>query len=282
MVNAQLNGFVTDVPMFGTLGGAMTASANTVVITVPTQSYPVGLLEVEGELIHVTAWNAGTSTATIPPWGRGQQGTTPAAHPAGAKVIVNPRYPRRRIGQIINQVVQAICPPLFAVQTGQFDTVFDTYDYPLPTTTRTILRVEWRPRGVAYEDWRPLRSATIRRVAGAPMLHLNSCPQFAEVRYTVGCNAVPLTTETQLFTDSGLANSAIDVVTLGSIPRLVSTNELSRQQLSSVEVSERATLVPATSGTNAAKFYMQMFQDRLEAEVSRQRQEYPLTVQRNV
>jgi hypothetical protein len=57
---------------------------------------------------------------------------------------------------------------------------------------------------------------------------------------------------------------------------LVSTSELSRQQLTAIEVSERATLVPATSGVTAARFYQQLYQTRLDSEATRLRQEYPI------
>jgi hypothetical protein len=40
-------------------------------------------------------------------------------------------------------------------------------------------------------------------------------------------------------------------------------------------------LCPAGSGANAAKFYMSMYQMRLEAEANKLRQQYPLKMMRN-
>jgi hypothetical protein len=103
----------------------------------------------------------------------------------------------------------------------------------------------------------------------------------AEVRYTVAADPVPLVNDSDLFTTTGLPESAIDVVSLGAIPRLVTTVDLARQQLNSVEPSERSLILPAGSGANAAKFYLQMYQMRLEAEATKLRQQYPLRVMRS-
>jgi hypothetical protein len=195
---------------------------------------------------------------------------------------VNPKYPRRRIGQVVNQVIAGMCPPLHGVARGSFDVVPLVYEYALPTNTRNLLRAEYRPFGSSAYDWTPLRSAVVKRDSGTPMLHVNAPVSTVEVRYTVATNPIPLVNDADLFTATGLPESCIDIVSLGAIPRLISTAELARQQHTSVEASERSALIPAGSGTAAARFYMQMYQDRLAAEVRRQRQEYPLTVRRNV
>jgi hypothetical protein len=147
-------------------------------------------------------------------------------------------------------------------------------------STRNLLRAEYRPAGSPY-DWQPIRHAVVKRDSGVPMLRIDVSPMQCEVRYTVATNPTPLVADADLFTATGLPESCIDIVSLGAIPRLISTAELARQQHTSVEASERSTLIPAGSGTAAARFYMQMYQDRLAAEVQRQRQEYPLTVRRN-
>lgn len=278
----QLHGFVTDAPMYATTTTVMQANSLTVGLDLPSQSQPQGMVEIDGELIYVSAFDAQTRTATIPAWGRGQEGTPAAAHSSGRKVVIHPKYPRRRIGMAINQVVAAICPPLHGVARGTFSVDVQVWEYALPANTRNLLRVEARPFGSDAYDWSWFPSAYIKRDSGDPVLHVDSLPPNFEVRYTVATNPVALVDESDLFTATGLPESCIDLVSLGAIPRLISVNELARQQLNSVESSERATLVPSGSGTAAARFYMQMFNDRLAAEVKRQRQEYPLTVRRSV
>jgi hypothetical protein len=196
---------------------------------------------------------------------------------------VNPKYPRRRVAQVINLVIAGMCPPLFGVQTGQFQAQYLDWEYPLPATTRNLLKVEYRPWNAEIYDWRPLHSAYVKRDTGSPVLHVPTSAGLlaAEVRYTVAADPVPLVNDSDLFTTTGLPESAIDVVSLGAIPRLVTTVDLARQQLNSVEPSERSLILPAGSGANAAKFYLQMYQMRLEAEATKLRQQYPLRVMRS-
>jgi hypothetical protein len=284
-ITSQLQGFTTDNPMYGTLSTVIQDDDLEFTLTLPAQSEPVGLIEIDQELIHITAYDDSTLTATIPAWGRGQMGTTAVAHDAGSKITVNPRFPRQRVGQVINQVVAGMCPPLFAVEHDSFEVESLTWDYALPTGTRNLMKVEWRPYGSSTFDWSPVRSATIRRTSGSPMLHIPDGLTYhsgSEVRYTVAKNPTQFTDEADLFTASGLPESCIDIVALGAIPRLITTAELARQQLTSVEVSERSTLVPASSGTAVARFYMQQYEMRLEQEANRLRSEYPITMMRNV
>jgi len=284
-IGNQLQGFYVDQPMYATTDGLVQANALEIKLTLPEQAQPQGLLELDGELIHVQSFDADTGIATVPAWGRGQQGTTPAVHASGSRVTVNPRYPRNRIAQVINQVVAGLCPPLFAVQRGTFTTTPLVWEYALPTTTRNLIAAEYRPFSSSQYDWTPIRSAHIKRDSGLPTLHIGdrgidaySC----EVRYTVAANPTAFTSEAQAFTACGLPESCIDIVSLGSIPRLVTTNDLARQQLTSVEASERAVLLPSGSGPATARFYMQMYEARLKAEAQRLRQEYPLRVMRTI
>lgn len=282
-IGSALAGFVTDQPMYATTIGAVQPASTEVKLSLPAQSQPQGIIEIDDELMFVQSFNPETGIATIPKWGRGQQGTTPAGHAADSKVTINPRFPRSRIALVANQVIAGMCPPLFAVARGTVSTVPQQWEYELPAGTRNLISCEYRPAGSAY-DWTPLRGAHIKREGGAPTLHVGdglSCWP-ADVRYTVACNPTALTSFTQPFTTSGLPESCIDIVSLGSIPRLVTTADLARQQITSVEASERAALLPSGSGAASARLYMQMYESRLAAEVKRQRQEYPLRLMRTV
>lgn len=281
-IQSQLQGFVTDPPMYGTLVSSITPTSTALTIQVADQCQPQGIIEVDDELLYVISYDTATGVATVPAWGRGQQGTTAVAHGSGAKVSVNPRYPRRRVGQAINATISAICPPLFGVQQGSFQGTYLTWEYDLPAQTDFLIRVEYLPWNASQYDWRPLREAFIKRDTGVPRLHIPTRAGFlaSEVRWTVGTNPLPFTDSSQAFSYCGLQDSVMDVVTLGSIPRLVTTSELARQQLTTTESSDRATLIPAGSGASAAKFYYAMFQDRLKDEAAGLRKQYPITMMR--
>lgn len=281
-IQGQLSGFVTDPPSYGTLTNTIQSNALTAVLSLSSDSIPQGVIEIDDELIFITDYDETTGTITIPPWGRAQQGTTAAAHSAGTRVTVNPKYPRRRVAQVINAVISGMCPPMFGVQTGQFQAQYLDWEYALPAGTRSLLKVEYRPWNAEIYDWQPLRNAVIKRDTGSPVLHVPTAAGLlaAEVRWTVAADPVPLVNDDDLFTTTGLPDSAVDVVSLGAIPRLVTTVDLARQQLNSVEPSERSLILPAGSGANAAKFYLSMYQMRLEAEANKLRQQYPLRVMR--
>src|SRR5882757_10185436 len=54
-----------------------------------------GVVEIDSEQLYVTAVDASTGVCTLADgFGRGYNGTTPAAHTAGAKVISRPKFPR--------------------------------------------------------------------------------------------------------------------------------------------------------------------------------------------
>jgi hypothetical protein len=274
-----LLGFSSDTPMYGTLDGTIQDDDLTMRLVLPSQSQPQGLVEVDQELIQIISFDSGTGIATIPAWGRAQKGSTATAHLTGTKVTVNPRWPRARVASVINQVVAASCPPLFGVARTTLDTAPFTYEYALPAGTRNLIKVELLPWSSTIYDWMPIRNCYIKRDTGSPVLHLD--PNLTligdhEVRVTVATNPVALANESDPWTNTGLAESAIGAIIAGTIPMLVSTSELSRQQLTAIEVSERATLVPATSGVTVARFYQQLYQTRLDSEATRLRQEYPI------
>lgn len=281
-IQSQLQGFITDVPMFGTLVNSITTTSTSLTLQVADQCQPQGIIEVDEELMYVLSYDTATGVATVPPWGRGQQGTIAAAHTAGAKVSVNPKYPRRRVGQAINATISAMCPPLFGVTTGSFQATYLTWEYALPAQTESLVRVEYLPWNASQYDWRPVREAFIKRDTGSPVLHVPTRAGFlaAEIRYTVATTPLPFTDPAQPYSYCGLQDSTQDIVMLGSIPRLVSTSELARQQLTTTESSDRATLVPTGSGVNAAKFYYALYQDRLKDEAAGLRRQYPITMMR--
>lgn len=282
-IQSQLLGFTSDQPMYGQLAHTIQTTDTAITIDVPVQCMPSGTIEIDDELISVLAWDSASSTVTVPAWGRGQSGSIAKAHLAGAKVTINPRYPRHRVGQVVNSVIQAVCPPLFGVKTGTLTAQPLQWEYPLPAETMSLIRVEYLPFSATQYDWKPLREARIKRDTGTPVLHLNTRAGFlsSAIRYTVATNPVELTDSAQPFTDCGLPASCLDVVQLGCIPRLVTTTELARQQYNRVESSERTMLLPTGSGTTPAKFYYAMYADRLKAEADNLRRMYPITVMRN-
>src|SRR5688572_30471158 len=67
-VTNQLQGFTTDNPMYGTLTQVAQDEDLELVIELPAQSEPVGVVEIGAELIHIGSYDADTHIATVPAW----------------------------------------------------------------------------------------------------------------------------------------------------------------------------------------------------------------------
>src|SRR5690242_8088817 len=104
----ELHGHTTDQPAAASLVGSITTDSTTLALDfggVPWAGRPNGIIEIGDELLFVSAYDSVNSVASVPAWGRGYRGTTAQAHAAGSMVTVRPRYPRKHVAKVINQVV---------------------------------------------------------------------------------------------------------------------------------------------------------------------------------
>ena len=77
----------------------------------------------------------------------------------------------------------------------------------------------------------------------------------------------PFTSEADDFADTtGLPASCSDVLTLGVVAKQVPALDISREQNTSVEQSDRSRTVPPNQGVNIATYLMAEYQDRLKNE----------------
>jgi len=287
-VITTLHGQIVDLPAVGTLVGSIDALSSELALDfgdAPGASRPNGVLEIGSELFSVSRYDNTNGVASIPPWGRGYLGTTAATHAAGSKVIVRPRFPRKRVAQTINQVISASCPPLYnAKNLDPFDTNGIVVNgFPLPDDFLRILRVE------AIDDFmdptiaprRTLRHWEVRSVAGAQMLILPQYEAFETVQVTIAANPGTLVNETDDFaTVTGLPESAADMVVFGAIARLVLAGDIGRLQVTTIEAANRGDKVSGGSGTAVSRYYQAMYQQRLQTEQARLQSHYPLNLTR--
>lgn len=284
---ATLYGHSTDMPALGSLVGGITDTSTEIAIDfgdAPGAARPNGFVEIGAELIAVASFDPGTGIARLGSWGRGQRGTKAVAHDAGAMVTVRPRYPRKHVADVLNQVVAASCPPLFAardlppIDLGAFVDI----GYPLPADTVRVLRVDTTanaPELIA--ERRVVRNWTVRSVSGQQLLELPRGATFQTVQVTIATTPGRLVSEADDFaTVTGLAESCADMVVMGAIARLILSIDLARQQVSSVEASARGDRIGVSTGSTISRYYQALYAQRLQSEQDRLLQTHPLTLLR--
>ena len=131
-----------DLSAFSRLDGAMTDTTGT------TLTYESGLfsseeenllgngalVEVDQELMLVTAANTSTRTLTI---SRGYSGTTAATHADKTNIFINPTFPRKSVFDAVSDNISRLYPSLYNVTTT--NVVANTTYQEVPASTVEIL-----------------------------------------------------------------------------------------------------------------------------------------------
>jgi hypothetical protein len=244
-----------------------------------------GLIEIDSELLYVDSVNTTTNTVTLYPWGRGQQGSTAAAHADDAKVTISPRFPRHRVKTVINEVIRSLYPSLFGVATYTgLDAVSTRLTYELPAATRSIISVSWQLTGPS-EAWYPLHRWRLDRNAdtseftsGVSLDILQPMTPGQTIKVVYRKEPSELSAESDNFaTVTGLQESARDVVVWGALAHLLPALEFARLHSDAVEQSDRQRLLQPGSASAAARQALQMHTLRLEQERLKLAQLYPPT-----
>lgn len=287
-VLSLLQGYTTDVPMVGTLVGPVGADSGELALDFgdsPGAARPNGLVEIGDELLYVSQYNPANGVAIVPAWGRGYWGTTAAAHDAGEPVTVRPRYPRKRVGDALNSVLADACPPLFAprdlapINTGAYVGL----GFPLPEDTIRVLRVDATEQLVSPQlaDRFVLNDWSVRNVAGQQLLEIDRCQVYRTLQVTIAAEPGRMLTDADEFTAvTGLPASCTSLAVFGAVARLILGAELPRQQATTVEAAARGDRTQAGSATTISRYFMGLYQTRLEAEQDRLLAMYPLTLLR--
>lgn len=225
-----------------------------------------GVVEVEDELVQLKAvTDSDAGTADLETWGRGVNGSTASAHPAGAKVTVVPAYPRVSIKSAVQATVREIFPYVYPVGEVYFNGNPALVSYDLPADAYETLSVETRIIGPGHE-WMPLRRWRTDKTTTSQTLMLYS-------PVTPGTNSIrvlymkypPSTLDGDVdLSTTGYGPEVRDLLVLGATAKLMAFTEPGRVQTNSVESSSRGLLVPAGSAVALSRMLYQQFQKRLE------------------
>jgi hypothetical protein len=239
-----------------------------------------GLVEVDEELVYVSTVDPTAGTASIPAWGRGQQGSTVAAHAVGARVTTAPRPPRHRVKARINRAITGLFPDLWAVGTLEVP-ADDRAEYELPAAARFILDVQWQTVGLPVEwarvrSWRLNTQADPTDFPSGVAAAIPGVPIGETLRIVYAAAPVELVNPGDDFAAvTGLPAGAADLPVLAAAAFLALGQELSRAQLATVEQQQRAEKISTGASMAASRMLRQEYTIRLASERRRLLATYP-------
>lgn len=264
------------------LSATINATTTSVVMTYDLDGIRAGqVFEIDSELFYVWEATAGTKTLTVE---RGWNGTTAAAHTAGAVVTVNPRFPRSQIFEALNDELQDLSSPvhgLFQVKTFDFDYngTSDIINLPPVLSIIDLVGVHLRVTADRY-DWirkvRLLRDLPTDDFSSGYGLKFDQRQLSGRLRIVYKAPFTPLTNETQNLTNqSGLPTSCEDIINMGVQIRLMAPREIKRNFTESQGDTRRADEVGAGAVGASVNNLIRMRRDRITAEAAKLIRQYP-------
>lgn len=246
-----------------------------------------GLVEIGDELILIKKFDKTSGNVTVmggnSGTGRGYDGSVAVAHEIDEFIINDPRFPRVRIKEAINDTINGLYPDLWVFGQYEFPYLSARYEYPIPDEADDVYKVVVNtigPSGVWFpaQSWRfnPMASETPGQVKPTPTPTGKSIQIYdrivpgrnVRVSYTKK-PSVLVNNNDDFETVTGFPERYIDMITYGAAWRLLPAYEAGRLQQSSIEATERAPLVPTSAATQASQFFLALYQKRLNEERTR-------------
>lgn len=286
-VKQQLLGYTRDQASISYLTANMTASDTTFTVDTDTvKNVSRGLVEIDDEMIMVKKFDQSSGLVTILGGlsGRGVEGTTPASHVANTFVTDDPMYPTQRIKEAINDTINATFPDLYVFGEHEFPKIAARYEYPLPTEVEDVYKVFVNTIGPSavwfpLSSWRfnPQASTTAGQVKPTPAPTGKSLQIMRDfivpgrnIRVTyIKRPSVLVNNSDDFEITTGYPERYVDMIAYGACWRLLPAYESARLQQQGIEATERAPLVPTGAGSQAAQYYLSLYQRRLQEEHDR-------------
>ena len=246
-----------------------------------------GIIEINDELIYVDSYDRVGGVLNIPPYGRGYSGTNPRLHATGSRVVVSPTFPRIDVKEALNETIQAVFPDLYATLTTTFNYSPAVTTYALPDDCETVLSVSYQSTGPSKE-WIPVRN--YRTDASANTSAFNSRNSISiysgvetgrTVQVTYSSAPVVMESDDDDFgIVTGLPESSKDVIVFGAAARLASFIDPGRLTFGSAESDQMSQVAGRSygAGTNASKYLLAIYQQRLQEESRKLSDRNPIRV----
>lgn len=244
-----------------------------------------GVVEIDDELIWIDTYDRVSNSATAAPYGRGYQGSQAVGHTQNTKVTISPTFPRISVKRAINDTIRAVFPQLYGVDRTTFSLTATQSTYSLPAAVDTVLGVSWDTPGPTGEwmpvkQWRhdPMANATAY-TSGQTISVYDRITPGRTVQVTYSKEPTVLSNSNDVFeTVTGLPSSAKDVIVYGASYRLASFIDPGRLTFTSAEADQADTKIQFGSGSNAARFMLALYQQRLTEEAGKLRDQFPVRI----
>ena len=260
-------------------------SSDLVLNVATTDNIAKGIIEIDDEMMWVDSYDRQSNTVTIAPFGRGYNGTTPAAHDLSAKVVITPTFPRQVVKRAVNDTIGAVYPKVFATGSTGVSFLASRTTYAVPADAIQILSMAWQSVGPTKE-WLP-----IRQWRWDPIAYPSAFPTGKTV--SIYDNVLPGRTMNIIYAKlptalvnnaddfegvSGLPTSMRDVIIYGAAWRLSSYLDPARNSITTPASDEIDTKRPYGTGTTVTENLQALYLQRLEEESLKQKLQFPTRV----
>lgn len=262
------------------LTAALTSTALTFTVadgTVLTR----GIVEIDEELLWVDSFDRTTNIATVPSYGRGFRNTEPAPHTVGTRVTIAPSFPRSVIRKNINLAIDGVYPDLFGTYYTTFTFQAARTTYTLPQEAIDVLGASWQTIGPSLE-WLPIRHYRMDKMANPLTWNSGKTISIREgiipgrsVMVTYTRKPINLQFDTDDFSQTGLPESAREVIILGAAYRTAAYLDMGRVPAATAEADSQQSNDPIGSAANISRYMYQLYQQRLQVEVRRLQEQFP-------
>lgn len=286
-VRQQIAGYTKDQQAYAELAADMLATDTQFTVATDTVgTVSRGLMEIGEELVLVKKYDRTSGVVQVMAGlaGRGAEGTLAASHASGSLITADPKYPRLRIKEAVNDVLQSLYPQLVVFATTGIANISVVFEYGMPADALDVWAVSdqtigpsqvWM-QGANYR-FNPTADTTAFPTGKSIQLFDPVTPGRSMLIKYVKAPSPLVSGSDDFATATGLPERCVDLVMWGACARMLPAYEAARLQQSSIEATERAPLVPPSSAIKAAQYYMAMYQQRLDEERTRMFADNPQT-----
>lgn len=243
-----------------------------------------GLCQIDDELILVKQADQTSGLVTVMGGlnGRGREGTTAVSHSVDALVTNAPAFPNIRVQEAINDTLVGVYPHLVVFGQVNIQKLAPQLEYELPAEALDVWYVANQLVGPSLV-WQPGPNFRFNPYAdptsfpsGKSIQLLDGVVPGRQQRVVYAKAIGTLTNPSDDFaTVTGLPERCVDMITYGTVARLLPAYESARLQQRTVESNQRSQLVPPRAATQTSQYYMALYQQRLAEERSRMFTEIP-------